>query len=267
MSAISQIHQPEVLASGCIVWIPISIWVLTLVGWMITAEVEVGQGLLGIAAAMVLGFFTLQPPHPEMAPLFALAAFATIFLAPVSRLVVHRSLTNQLEVEAIERAYELLSEKPENTGAKVKLARAAYGKGIRLHAIAIADAALKGQNERLFQEELRILSQWKAAEPGPPTPERIRCIECGIPNFPGAVFCDRCGAPFLLDYAKGRFVKSTVVRRVLAGWLVAVAALVGIPTAAVTLTPALAATVIVLLLVGGAWVLMGAFREPAAGRR
>lgn len=95
---------------------------------------------------------------------------------------------------------------------------------------------------------------------------RIRCVECGIPNYPGTVFCSRCGAPFLLDYASGRFVKSGLVKRVVYGWLAAMIALVGIPTAATSL-PLLPAIVVILgLSAFGIWMLVNALRETAPAK-
>jgi uncharacterized OB-fold protein len=255
--------NPESFASGCLVWIPVAVMVVSLVHWMIMGEIEAGSGIVGITAALLLGFFTLNPPSPLLAPLFLLASVATLILAPITRFWMNRSALSALEVEAIGRAYELLATNPDNFGAKVRLARSLHNKGITAHAIAIAEQALANVPERLFADEHRLLTQWKhQARPGD-SPVRIRCVECGVPNFPGTLFCTSCGAPFLLDFAQGKWMRSSTVRRAVAGWLVAILALVGIPTAAVALPPVPAVIAIVVLLVVGVWMLLGAFREPS----
>lgn len=259
--------NPVAFASGCLIWIPIAIWIVALVNWMIMGEIDFGSGLFGILVAFVLGFLGLNPPDPNLAPLFFIAAIATVALAPVTRSALSRSELSALEVEAIGRAYELLATKPDNFGAKFRLARSLYNKGIRAHAIAIANEALKNVPERLFPEEHRLLQQWKARESGHrDTLERIRCFECGVPNFPGVIFCSRCGAPYLLDFAQGKWVKSTTVRRVLAAWVFAILCLVGIPTAALTLPLFLAIPIIVGLVIIGIMMLVTAFKETSSSK-
>ncbi|GMU30139.1 MAG: hypothetical protein AMXMBFR19_04770 [Chthonomonadaceae bacterium] len=256
------IERPDILVFGCAIWVPLAVWIISLVHWMVTAEIDFVQGLVGIVVAGALGFLTVNPPHPSLPPLFVLAAVATIALAPVVRVAINRSEMGSIEVEAIDRAYEQLAHKPDNLGAKFRLAKALYNKGIRAHAIEIAREALQGAPERLFTEELRMLEKWQEAERREPTARRIRCVECGIPNFPGSMYCTTCGAPYLLDYAQGRWVKAGLVRRVTWAWLAAMFAVVGIPTAALTLPLVAAVITIGLLLALAIWTFLSAMKEP-----
>lgn len=254
--------NPQAFASGCLIWIPVAIWIVSLVHWMIMGDIDVGSGILGVCIAFALGFLGLNPPNPDLAPVFFLAALGTVILAPITRASMNRSQLTALEVEAIGRAYELLATKPDNMGAKFRLARSLYNKGIRAHAIAIGEDALKIAPERMFPEEFRLLKQWKEREVGhKDTHERIRCFECGIPNFPGTIFCSHCGAPYLLDYAQGRWMKSKTVKRVIVTWIFAMLCLVGIPTSALSLPKFLAIPLIVLLMALGIVLLVSAFRE------
>lgn len=256
-------RNPESFISAIVVWVPVAIWIIALVNWMVTAEIDAISGIFGIALAVAVGFLAVSPPHPSLAPLFVLVAVVTVAVAPITRAAMNRAALQSLEVEAIERAYEMLSTKPDNFGAKIRLARALWGKGIRSHAIAIAEGALQNAPEAMFAEEHRMLIQWRAAEPENPGVHRIRCIECGIPNTPGGMFCTRCGAPFLLDYAQGKWMKSGVIQRVTAGWIAAVGALVAIPTIAVAFPPIVSIIVIPLVVFVGGWMLYAAFREPS----
>jgi hypothetical protein len=255
--------QTEQILTGCFTWLAVAVMVVSLINWMIMGEIDVGSGVIGISAAMVLGFLSLNPPEPMLSPILMIAALATLVLAPLTRIMMNRSALSSLEVEAIGRAYEMLATKPDNFGAKIRLARSLYNKGIQAHAIAIAENALSTVPERLFPEEHRMLAQWRNQAHELESPVRIRCIECGVPNFPGTVFCSSCGAPFLLDYAQGKWIKSSTVKRVVAGWAVALMALVGIPVAASSLPIYIAAPAILVLLILGIWMLQGAFRETS----
>lgn len=257
-------RSPEAFISALIVWIPVAIWVISLINWMITAEIDTISGLFGICLALLVGFFAVSPPHPSLAPVFVLVAIVTVAVAPVTRAAMNKAALQSIEVEAIERAYEMLSTKPDNFGAKIRLARALWAKGIRSHAVAIADGALRNAPEQMFAEEHRMLRQWRQAEDDAPGVQRIRCIECGVPNVPGGMFCSRCGAPFLLDYAQGKFMKSGVIQRVTAGWIAAVAALVAIPSVAVAFSPIVSIIVIPLLVFVGGYLLYAAFRDPSS---
>jgi hypothetical protein len=259
-------RSPESFVSAIVVWVPVAIWIISLIGWMISAEVDTIAGILGILLAVAVGFLAVNPPHPSLAPVFVVIAIVTVAVAPVTRAAMNRAALQSIEVEAIERAYEMLSTKPDNFGAKIRLARALWGKGIRAHAVAIADSALRNAPEEMFAEEHRMLKQWRAAENDDPGVQRIRCVDCGIPNTPGGMFCSRCGAPFLLDYAQGKWMKSGVIQRVTAGWIAAVAALVAIPSIAVAFPPVVSLVAVPLVLFVGAYMLWAAFREPATER-
>ena len=256
-------RNPESFLSAFIVWVPVAIWIISLVNWMVTAEIDMVSGILGIMLALAVGFLAVNPPHPSLAPVFVVIAVVTIAVAPVTRAAMNRAALQSIEVEAIERAYEMLSTKPDNFGAKIRLARALWGKGIRSHAVAIADGALRNAPEQMFADEHRMLKQWKSSEEESPGIQRIRCVDCGVPNLPGGMFCSRCGAPFLLDYAQGKWVKSGVIKRVTAGWIAAVAALVAIPSAAVMLPPVASIIIVPVVLFVGGWMLYAAFREPS----
>jgi len=260
-------REPFAFGAALIVWLPVAIWVISLINWMITAEIDTISGLFGVCLALLIGFFAVNPPHPSLAPVFVLVAFATIAIAPVTRAAMNKAALQSIEVEAIERAYEMLSTKPDNFGAKIRLARALWAKGIRSHAVAIADGALRNAPEQMFAEEHRMLRQWRQAEEDAPGVQRIKCVDCGVPNVPGGMFCSRCGAPFLLDYAQGKFVKSGVIQRVTAGWIAAVAALVAIPSVAVGFPPIVAMIAIPLLVFVGGYLLYAAFRDPSSERR
>lgn len=254
--------EPFNLFAALLVWIPVGIWIVSLIHWMVTAEIDVLSGFAGICLAAAVGFLAVNPPHPSLAPVFVIVAIGTVLIAPVARLAMNRAALQSIEVEAIERAYEMLGAKPDNFGAKIRLSRALWNKGIGSFAVAIAEGALAAAPVEVFGEENRMLAQWKAAIRTNPGVTQIRCIDCGLVNEPGTMFCTRCGAPYLLDYAQGKWMQSGLLKRVTAGWIAAVGALVAIPSVAVAFPPVVSLIVVPLLVFVGAWMLYAAFREP-----
>lgn len=263
---LAQFENPGSLAFGCFIWAPLAVWIVSLVHWMVMGEIDAISGVFGIFVAFGMGYLGLNPPFPDLPMILFVASLATVALAPMTRVAMNRSALSALDVEAIGRAYELLASKPDNFGAKFRLARSLYNKGIVGHAIAIADSALKNVPERMFPEEFRMLQQWKAHAGKLDAQERIRCFECGVPNYPGAVFCSRCGAPYLLDYAQGRWMKSTMVKRVLVTWIFAMLCVIGIPTAAVIMPLFLSIPTILLLMALGIILLVSGFKESGGNK-
>lgn len=247
------------IALGCMIWIPIMIWGASLVGWMITGEVDVISGILGFTVAILLGFVTLFPPVPALQPITFGAVVLTIILYPFVRMGMTGRELRAVDAEAMERAYEALAMKPDNLGARLKLAKLAAQRGYAAFAVAMVDSQLAYMPKHLYQDELRQLESWKAAARAPGVTTSLPCVDCGLMNTPGGIHCVRCGAPFLLDNARGKLVGKSTGRRLLAAWIAMVAALAAIPLAS-SLRPALAITVIAAaLLIAGIAVVL-AFR-------
>jgi ribosomal protein L40E len=239
---------PLYFVCGFIVWLPVAVWVMGLVHWMIQGDLDVLSGFLGSVVAIVLGVFTMRPPVPALAPLFLLAVLAILGFFPYVRSMLEHRAHVQIDVEALERAYSALDLKPGNFGATWRLAQVLYQRGVVGHALAIAEDLLDGADPEIFHEELRILHRWQEDV----RTDQIRalpCMECGKMNAPGTLYCSRCRSKYLLDYAKGRWFGTRSVRRLLAVWIAAVAGLVGVPTAATALEPSKSMVVVPLLAV------------------
>jgi hypothetical protein len=251
-----------VFITGCLIWIPIAIWVLSLVQWMITGDIDVVSGIVGIGIAIGLGFISLDASTKSYAPLTFVAVLATIFMYPFVRSSLTRKELKSIDVEALERAYQALGLKPNNPVSKFAIARRVYALGMPGHAVKIAESALAYLPETHFLDEHRTLRNWKASVTNPAYFTPIACVECHTPNPPGNIHCAACGAPFLLDRARGKFVSGPLGRRLLAAWIGMVAVLAGIP--ATSLLPPIGqiAAILLLLAVAGV-VLYLAFRTDS----
>ncbi|MBX3120116.1 MAG: tetratricopeptide repeat protein [Fimbriimonadaceae bacterium] len=255
----------ETIAGMCLVWVPIAIWCIMMINWMIVGEIETLAGLVGLGFGVTLGVLSVNPPDPGLRPLFFAAAVITLILTPITRLTMDRMALASFDIEAIERAYEMLRSKPDNYAAKLRLAKALYNKGLILHAVAICEEALRPASDVTFSEEKYMLKRWKGQIGMVQNPTRdIRCINCNELNEPGHILCKKCGHAFLLSYAKGQFIKPSIAKRLVACWMFAMMAILGIPLSLTAFAPLVAIGVIIFLFVVGTYFLIRAFRDDKA---
>ena len=252
-------NNPGTMLAGCLVWVPIGIWVLALVHWAVQGDVDVIAAFLGILVGIGLGLTALISREPHMAPLILTAVVITMLAFPVVRSALNKRALDQIDIEAIERAYEILGQSPTNSPAKFRLARTIYNKGFPVQAIQIAEDAIQQMPESSFPEENRILKTWRGYRT-PSGDGALNCTECGHTNGAGEIYCQKCGSRFLLEHARGAWVGKTLARKFVAAWTVLIVALVGIPYAGSILPSTAALIVIVGLMAFALLVLFLTFR-------
>lgn len=257
--------SPEAFCAGCLVWIPIAIWIISMVGWMITGEVETFFGILAIALGLMLGYLTSNPPVDSMAPLFFLMVVGTMVFFPFLRHAIHRRELAALDLERLEDAYRGLNQNSRNPLPAFRLAEILWDRGLPGHAIAIADRALTGQQVDVFRDEIQVIKRWKATPLKPDAYRSLACLRCRTLNPPGEFFCVKCGDDFLMDIARGAWLPRSVALKWLGGWILVVMLLAAVPAAAQLLPPALAVPVIVGALGLGGFAAYRGFRSAMAG--
>lgn len=253
-------EHPFVFFGGCVVWIPVAIWVVSLVHWMIQGDLDVLFGLPGVVAAVALGALTLNPPSPALSPVFFSVAVLGVVLFPSLRAALDRRALALIDNDSLASAHAALKEKPDNVGARLRIARIVARKGLPGHAAAIAHEALRGLPETHFTSELREAAIWQAQGGYPDASRPIACAQCGEANAPGDLYCRRCRAPFLLDWALGKWGGGQTARKLIAVWVASIFAMAGVPSAAAALPPVPAGIAIVVLFALVGWVLWLAFR-------
>ncbi|MBS1717212.1 MAG: hypothetical protein JSS72_05730 [Armatimonadetes bacterium] len=242
------LESPAYVVMSIVIWIPITVWIISMVHWAVSGEIDVLTAFLGVCTALGLGILAIVPPAPFCTPLASAAAFLTVLLYPYFRNMNEKRQLGALEVQGVEKAYEQLAFRPDNVGAKLKLAKLLWGRGLYGYAIAISEKTLRGLPENVFHEEFKMLTSWKNQFREKPT--SLPCLDCGTQNDPGNLHCKRCGAPFLLYYARGAWLGPDLTKRVLNGWVAAMALIVGFPAAAMTLNRVLIIPAVIIL--GGA---------------
>lgn len=253
------LQHPEYLFAGVIAWMIVAAWVLTLVQRMITDDVDLISGTIGISLALGLGYMSISPPKPFLQPLSIGILFLSGIMIPILRAAYHKRELRDAEVEGIEKAYEGFVLRPNNPAAQIRMARHLYNLGVRGHAMKLADDALPQLPRQYFPDEHRMMEAWRHHPLAKSEFDPIACVECGTMNPAGMIHCSKCGARYLLHRVQGRVMSKSTGRRVLAGWIVLVLLIVGIPLAAELREPASWIVTIVVALVGTAIVAI-AFR-------
>lgn len=249
--------------AACTVWIPLAGWMVVLIGWMIAGDIETPTGLAGIVLGGLLGLLTVNPPIPGTGPLFFCMILATMLIYPVLRLAIQKREMVSIDIEQIESAYEALSQKPDNVGAKIKLSKGLFDRGMPGPAIAIMEGALLGMPRNLVSDELRTLSSWKLQASDPNHFRPLTCLSCSAVNQPSDIFCKRCRGAYLLERAKGAWMGSTLIKKVIGVWIVVVLLVGAIPATAAGLPMAAAVPLIVVEVAFGVWLCIRAFSATA----
>lgn len=252
--------SPLSLMIGCAAILPLSVWILSLVNWMIMGEIDFLSGILGCLMGLVLGMLAIAPPDPRLSPLFFGAILAVVVLYPVIRCLLNKREMVAIDTDAMENCYEILAVKPDNVGAKWRIAKIIFSRGLTGQALAIGEESIAVMPEAIFQDEHRTIKKWRKDVP-PNQVVGLPCLECGTMNGPSEVVCRRCGCRHLIAHVQGRWMGPKMVRRLVGAWVAATLALVGIPTLAVSAAPSVAAGLIPVLFIGAAFAAWLAFRK------
>ena len=250
---------------GCLAWIPLAGWILACVHWTIGGDLDPITGFIGIGVAVGLGYEAINPPVPQLAPLTVVAVFVTVIFFPFVKAATEKRQLRNIEIENLEKAYQSLSLRPDNIIAKFRIAKILFELGMCGHAVRIGESLAPNMPQRFFSDELRLLRRWQMTHLDARLFAPISCAECYTSNEAGLIFCRQCGAPFLIDFAKGRVVGSRLGKKLVSSWIALVAVLVGIPIAKSTLSSASSAAVIVAMMGLSLSFVLLAFRDTSGG--
>lgn len=242
-------------------FIPLVVWLMTTVHWMFMGEVDVLTGFVAIVAGFAMGVMALTPPVPILSPIFCGVVWLTVLFFPIVRSAWDKRALASIDLDSLDKAYVGLQTKPDNVGLKIKIAKLLYSRGLTGHAIVLAEEALKGMPEQIFHEELKMISQWRLSAGDPQTVRSLPCLECGNLNTPGRLHCQKCGAPFLLHHAKGKWMGPNLARRVIAIWTAGIAMLAGVPMALTYLVAWQAVIALVALAAASFAIVVRAFHS------
>lgn len=255
--------HPLAAIAACIVWVPLAVWFVSIIGWMVAGEVEALFGVAAIGVGVGLGVVAAFPPDPALSPLIFAAVVVTTVLFPFARAAMNQRALVAIDIEQMEKFAEALRMKPDNVGAMIKLAELLYKRGFPAQAIALADKALPAMPPNLFRPEHNMVSAWKMVVQDPKLFRPVPCLRCHHPNEPGQLNCENCGYPTVLEMAKGKWLSSGTAKQLIAVWIGILIVVVGLPASAKfsQQSPALAVGLIVLQLAVGIYVVLRTFLQ------
>jgi hypothetical protein len=179
-----------------------------------------------------------------------------------------------IEIEQMEKAYEGLRLKPDNTSALFQFAKGLYLAGFRAHAISVASSALGSLSTEIdqvgnksvrdaFRAEENMLRNWRQeAAAAPSVKQSLRCPSCGTVNEPGPILCSRCGEPYLLYIARKGDTRVGIVNKLLIAWAATAVFFIGFVVIALNFEG-----VVRLLLLALAFISVGIFLTKLFSRQ
>ena len=221
--------SPLTTVIGFLAIFPVVAWVYGLIGHMVLGDVDPLFGIPGILVGLTLGVVAIAPPEPIYSPIALGVIVGLMIVFPIVKRHLDRRAMIQIEIQQIESAYRVLAKKPDHAPAKYKLAESLYSRGLVGPAVAVAEAALAEMPKSAYPQENVTVGRWRAHAKDSDLLRPIPCLNCGRPNEPGTIHCERCGSAFLSAYAKGRWLGPSLALKLVASWVAAAVALVGLP--------------------------------------
>lgn len=246
--------------AGCLVWIPIAVWIISIVHWLVGGEIEAPFAMLSLIVALGLGMVAVNPPTPTLSPLILAATVCTVVLFPMVRSALNRHALAAIDVEQMERVFENFQQHPNSPSIAVRLAELLFIRGLKANALAIGEDAIKHLPQSVFRAEHQMVATWRLLVPQGETP-RTHCPHCGYNNPPTVFSCLRCHRPYVIDLARGKWLGRISAEKLIVIWMVLIMAFVGIPAATqfARVNSGLALFAIIAQLVVGLVILIAAF--------
>lgn len=193
---------------GVLVWIPVAIWVISVIGWAIMGEAETGFALISICLVVGLALVAAQPPEPWMSYASGGALLVLSIFYPGFRIAMTKRAMFQIDLERLERLHEQVRLRPNDLSAQFKIAEAYYNHGFHGHGYALANSILPSLPASLYHEEHMMLKRWSQDWRGNIPQRSVPCLKCGHYNGPGGFKCSKCGAEYLFVAIRGVFRES-----------------------------------------------------------
>jgi len=210
-------NHPQNIVMIIAIWVPVIVWSIMIIGWMIQGDTDAALGLVALFTVLGIGF-TAMTGDEGLIPVLAFVAYASLALFPLAKWLFARRELKEMDIEAVERAYQALGVAPTNPALKFRLAKAFYQRGLVDLAISVGSKSIGNLPLAAFPDEHRDLAGWQAYATEQP-PIHYKCSKCGYGNLPGDVFCQRCGGPFLIAYAGRSWQTGDTMKKLLSLWV------------------------------------------------
>lgn len=248
-----------------------TVWCVLLLHWVMEEVISTKAALVSVLLVIPLMYYAIFPPIPGMQAAIFLMVISTVAFLPQAIKYWEKRENARLDLIPLERSYAALATKPDNVQAAFDIAKWLASGGHYGEAILIATSAsqlLSAERDPItnrsprdvYERELRLLEEWRRTPHKATTPRR--CTECGHLNPPGMLFCEKCGAPFILFLARKSVLTKSDFGRLVVGWCT-VAAIIGVSAGYALEHPGSSTLGVFIILLVGSGVLALTFRSRA----
>lgn len=248
--------------------IVMGITIILILHRMIAGDLRTEAGILAISACLFLMWISIKPSHPAIPALALIVVITLVTFFPFALTMLEKAEMRAIDTEQLDKAYAALRARPDNTAAKLQIAKMLHDQGLREHAIAVAGAALGSLSTEvdpvhnrsvrdLFYNEAILLRRWQQEQVAEPKrlPPFVKCPSCGKENVVGDLLCMGCGRPYLLDAVSQTDSGGKIMSKLVMAWAAVAAFFVGGVTVALTFEGAVRLILFVSALAGvGAFI-------------
>ncbi len=257
--------------------LPMIVWVIAVVHWLIDGLIEIAHGAAAILLALCLMAIAIWVPVAEVRVAIFVSVLATLAVFPFAYSQYARLQFLEVDEDDLARAHEAFALNPGNAAARFEIARLLWLYGLRGQAITIAEVAagalpdvrdeiLNRSVKDLFHAEIRKLESWKREADKAKDFHPAECVRCKARNPLDAIACVRCGAPYLLDLARKRTVKSKLVGKLVVTWIIAATVFAIVPYLALRLGFGIALAIVCAFLIAAIGAVAYFFRERSLAK-
>jgi len=258
------------VASGVV----LGIAVLLIIYKMIDGEIPLALGMGSIVGIVGVLMMSVRPPHPAIPAVVLVVALTLMAFFPFMLNQLDRADLNSFDVGRLERAYQVLGERPDNFASKLEVAKALHSQGMVHQAIAIASAALdtipserdnvtnRSLRDQFRDEDYKVKQWMRQAGNVPLYADHLTCRACNHQNSVSAILCEKCGNPHLLDAARRGDNKTKIIGKLAFSWALLAVFIVGSAAAGLALPGMAGFAVIFMLLIAIGGLFAWMFRRP-----
>lgn len=216
---------------------------LSIIKMMLDRQLGFLSGITAFAALIACLAITVTSRNLAVSAAVLIALVSLMAFFPFAEDQIERIHLRGIDVDQLDKAYESVSQNPQNIPARFRLAEGVYRHGLAAHAIAIGDETLqlldtmrdplKNMSMRdAYRSEEAMIKQWKRAGVPANAQRLLSCPRCGKENPFGSIACVSCRGPYLLDIAQKGDLRTKIMPRLVMGWALVGLLIAGIAGAA-----------------------------------
>jgi len=257
--------------AGCL----LGIAALMIIHKMIDGDFPFAPGMVALIVDFLLVAAAVKSQSPAIPGTIFVVALASMGLFPFAAHQLEQADLRQFQTERMIKAYNAFAAKPDNMSAVFEISKILYEHGLKANAIGLATAALNSLSQRtdsvsnrslrdIYRAEEQMLKSWnREAAKRPIIMRPVACPKCGHVNPVEYLICAGCGAPYLLEIARGMTNMPMVYGRLLITFALLSAVIVAAAAIGVMVSGMLALILLIAIVAGAGVVIHKMFKGGA----